>query len=148
MIPEENFPSKAPPQLHSIHTSSKAQTMASRQASFATMTPRDQKEQSKWVQTVINKQQACPEGYVWNRVDGGYQCKGGGHGMSDHTIAEGKCGVLSLPTRIWPLSSGIYYPEYDGAPGTQYRKAIGSEELVHLHAPGAMYIPDPKDPKK
>ena len=121
--------------------------MASRQVSFSTMSPRDQAEQSKWAQEVISKQQACPEGYAWKRVEGGYQCKGGGHGMSDTLIAEGKCGVLSLPTRIWPLSNGIYYPEFDGAPGDKYHRAIGSEAIVHLHAPGAMFIEDPNKKK-
>jgi len=142
------IPSTAPSQLHSIHVGSKAQTMASRQASFATLTPVDQKEQSKWAQSVISQQNACPEGYSWDRVDGGYQCKGRGHGMSDNLIAEGKCGVLSLPTRRWGEFNSIYYPEYDGAPSGKYRKAIGSEKVVHLHAPGAQYIEDPNKPGK
>jgi len=115
--------------------------MASRQVDFDTMSIIDQAKQSTWAQSVIQKQKACPEGLEWIRRDGGYQCTGGGHGLSDILIAEGKSGVMSLPTKTWLESDGIYYPAFDGAPGDRYHRAIGSEADIHLHAPGAKAIP-------
>lgn len=125
--------------------------MASRQFDFATMSPRDQAQQSQWAQSIIHEQAACPEENDWVRRDGGYQCTGGGHGLSDSLIAEGKNGVLSLPTHTWCDSDGIFYPMSNGS--GKYKRPDGprdaDKDIIPLHAPGARWIPTPpKEPEQ
>jgi hypothetical protein len=67
--------------------------MASKMTSFATMTPTDQEKQEDWAQDFMKHIGICPEDNGWERREGGYQCKGKGHGMTDKMIAEGK-GVI------------------------------------------------------
>jgi hypothetical protein len=73
----------------------------------------DQKTQTKWAQSMIERVGACPENYQWVRREnpGGYQCKGGGHGMTDELIAEAKGGIMAHPTKKWEESDGIYYQD-------------------------------------
>jgi len=109
------------------------------------MAPEDREKQDKWARHIIEQQKACPQNYKWIERPGGYQCKGGGHGISYILITEGKCGVLSLPgepgTQVWGQFESIYYPTEIG--GDKYHRAEGSEHLVHMHAPGATWVPDP-----
>lgn len=44
------------------------------------------------------------------RRPGGYQCKGGAHGVTDDLLAEGKGGIWTLPKWNWEVKKGPYYP--------------------------------------
>jgi hypothetical protein len=63
--------------------------MASKMASFATMTPKEQEKQEEWAKDFIGHIGICPQDNGWARREGGYQCSKGGHGMTDKMIAEG-----------------------------------------------------------
>lgn len=85
--------------------------MASKQPNFATLTPKEQTEQNNWAQEMIKRVGACPEKFEWVRREnpGGYQCEGGGHGITDELLAEGMGGILALATRKWGESKVPYY---------------------------------------
>ncbi len=57
----------------------------------------------------------CPEGFKWDRVDGGYMCQKGGHGMTDEMIKEGMGGIcaMNIP-RDWANKEGPYYATFGG----------------------------------
>ena len=64
---------------------------------------------------------ACPEGYTWTRRPGGYQCNGGGHGVTDELLAERKGGIYGLRCKKWRDwegkrvgEQGLYYPDSKG----------------------------------
>jgi hypothetical protein len=103
--------SMAPPGTKSILISPRDLKMASRQPLIDTLDSQDREAQEKWAQELIKRSGACPEGYEWNRMPGGYQCRGGGHGMTDEMLAEGKGGLWALPTKNWEVKLGPYYHE-------------------------------------
>lgn len=43
-------------------------------------------------------------------MPGGYQCHGGGHGVTDELLAEGTGGVYVMRTKEWDKKEGPYYP--------------------------------------
>lgn len=100
----------APPGTKSIFINPHDITMASRQISIDDLPPDERDEQEEWAQNLIKRSGACPQGYDWNRRDGGYQCHGGGHGITDEMLAEGKGGMWALPTKDWEVKDGPYYP--------------------------------------
>jgi hypothetical protein len=85
--------------------------MASKQPNYATLTPQEKTEQDNWAQEMIKRVGACPENFDWVRREnpGGYQCEGGGHGITDELLAEGKGGIMVLATKKWGQSKGPYY---------------------------------------
>lgn len=86
--------------------------MAARQTLLTTLSSRDQKEQHDWAKEFIARVAPCVEGFKWKRIDGGYQCKGGHHLISDDLLAEGKGGFWSLPSkRDTNYRWGPYYSE-------------------------------------
>jgi hypothetical protein len=107
-----NIASLAPPSTKSILVTPKDIHMASRQPNFATLTPKEQTEQNDWAQDMIKRVGACPENFEWVRREnpGGYQCEGGGHGMTDELLAEGKGGIMAHATKKWGENKGPYYP--------------------------------------
>jgi hypothetical protein len=86
---------------------------ASRQTQRGSLAPRDLKEQDDWAQRMIKLVGVCPENNNWARKEnpGGFQCLGGGHGMTDELLAEGLGGILAHPARKWGESKGPYYPD-------------------------------------
>jgi hypothetical protein len=108
-----NIASLAPPSTKSILVTPKDIHMASRQPNFATLTPKEQTEQNDWAQDMIKRVGACPENFEWVRREnpGGYQCEGGGHGITDELLAEGKGGIMAHATKKWGESKGPYYPD-------------------------------------
>lgn len=88
--------------------------MASRQPFIEDLPEDERQKQEEWAQDMIKRAAACPEGYDWNRMPGGYQCRGGGHGMTDELLAEGKGGLYGLRTRNWEVKDGPYYPDGKG----------------------------------
>ena len=91
---------------------------ALKQISIDTLPVEERKEQEKWAQDLISKTTNCPEGYAFERRAGGYQCGGGGHGVSDHLLAEGKGGLLACKEvageHKWENMEGPYYPNPKG----------------------------------
>jgi hypothetical protein len=59
-------------------------------------------------------------------MPGGYQCQGGGHGVTDELLAEGRGGILALSSKNWEVKDGPYYPR-DGA---WYKAAKGSSGKI------------------
>jgi hypothetical protein len=104
----------APPGTKSIFLNPHDLSMAPRQTRINTLPPKERDEQEEWAQELIKRSGACPQGYDWNRRPGGYQCKGGGHAITDDMLEEGKGGVWALPTKNWEEKVGPYYPR-DGA---------------------------------
>ena len=100
----------APPGTKSIFLNPHDISMASRQTQIDTLPPEERDEQEEWAQELIRRSGACPQGYDWNRMPGGYQCKGGGHGITDDMLEEGKGGMWALPTKKWDEKVGPYYP--------------------------------------
>lgn len=99
----------------SLLTSSRDQEMAARQSSYASLAPREQAEQDNWARSQIKQMDACPEGYDWKRVDGGYQCEKGGHGITDEMLQEGMGAVCSCgKEKKWEFKEGPYYPNGNG----------------------------------
>jgi hypothetical protein len=103
--------------------------MASKMASFATMTPKEQEKQEEWAQDFMKHIGICPEDNGWERREGGYQCSKGGHGMTDKMIAEGTGKIFAFKrhsARDWNDKESwegpyILHPANDGtfmkAPG-------------------------------
>ncbi|RDL41632.1 uncharacterized protein BP5553_01611 [Venustampulla echinocandica] len=104
----------APPSVPSILFSLDDLKMASRQPFIDDLPEDERQKQEEWAQEMIKRAAACPEGYDWNRMPGGYQCRGGGHGMTDELLAEGKGGLYGLRTRNWEAKDGPYYPDGKG----------------------------------
>jgi hypothetical protein len=100
----------APPGTKSIFLNPHDITMASRQTQIDALPPKERDEQEEWAQDLIKRSGACPQGYDWNRKPGGYQCRGGGHGITDDMLAEGMGGMWALPTKTWAVKEGPYYP--------------------------------------
>jgi hypothetical protein len=120
------FKSKAPPTAKSILVTPEDIQMASRQTRIESLPPKDRQTQERWAQGMIKRAGVCPEHYAWRRMSGGYQCEGGGHGITDELLAEGKGGMMAHRTRQWGVSDGPYYPHpnnpgrwlrYDGEAG-------------------------------
>jgi hypothetical protein len=107
-------PTFAPAGTKSILLTPRDTEMAARQTCIETLGPKLRAEQEKWAQMLIQRSKACPEGYVWNRMPGGYQCQGGGHGVTDELLAEGRGGIWALSSKDWEVKDGPYYPR-DGA---------------------------------
>jgi len=105
------FRSMAPPTAKSILQTPNDIKMASRQTRIETLPPRDRKEQEEWAQNMIKRAGVCPENFAWKRQPGGYQCEGGGHGITDELLAEGKGGIMAHRTRKWEVSEGPYYQD-------------------------------------
>lgn len=101
--------SMAPPGTKSIFLSPRDISMASRQTQIEHLPPKERDEQEQWAQELIRRIGACPEGYDWTRMPGGYQCKGRGHAITDDMLEEGKGGIWALPTKKWEEKDGPYY---------------------------------------
>ena len=108
-----SFKSVAPSTAKSVLQTPDDFKFASRQTQRGTLAPRDLKEQDDWAQRMIKLVGACPENNDWARKEnpGGFQCLGGGHGMTDELLAEGLGGILAHPARKWGESKGPYYPD-------------------------------------
>ncbi|RFU34973.1 hypothetical protein B7463_g1368, partial [Scytalidium lignicola] len=91
----------------SIYKSALDQQMASRQTQIDTLSPDERKKQEEWAQTQLNIVGVCVAGFLWDRVDGGYRCRGGNHLVTDELLAEGHGGYLSYTAFGW---TGPYYP--------------------------------------
>ncbi|KAG9228834.1 hypothetical protein BJ875DRAFT_476496 [Amylocarpus encephaloides] len=108
-------PPKAFAETKSILASPTDVHMASRQTSFMEMSPDRQKIQEEWAQKQLDKYDTgCPQSYKWLRVDGGYQCQGGFHCVTDALLEEGKGGMMAFPqgsSTVWGVDvwKGPYY---------------------------------------
>lgn len=82
--------------------------MASKQTRIETMNPEEREKQEEWAQSQIALNGVCPQNYLWDRIAGGYRCRGplgtgGDHYATDELIAEGKGGLMiSCPSRSSP----------------------------------------------
>jgi hypothetical protein len=122
--------------------------MASRQTRIETLAPQEREEQETWAQTQLNQlSTACPEGWGWGRIPGGYQCRPGGllgnHKVTDELLAEGKGGVY------YRISSfgrwhGPFYEEPDLKKREQmFQEEFGTSLQPHFHRrwpPGGIWI--------
>jgi hypothetical protein len=108
-----SFKSVAPFTAKSVLQTPDDFKFASRQTQRGSLAPRDLKEQDDWAQRMIKLVGVCPENNDWARKEnpGGFQCLGGGHGMTDELLAEGLGGILAHPARKWGESKGPYYPD-------------------------------------
>jgi len=107
----------------SIHATKHDQQMASRQIHINTMSGRELQEQEKWAQSKLTQAAGvCMDGFGWQRTDicentgliSGYKCLGGGHFVSDESLAKGTegCYLRALKPSVFD-SRGIY-PHLDG----------------------------------
>jgi hypothetical protein len=93
--------------------------MASRQTRIETLALKEREEQEAWAQTQLSQlSTACPEGWAWGRIPGGYQCRPGGlflgnHKVTDRLLAEGKGGVWYRITQFSQRWHGPFYEEPD-----------------------------------
>jgi hypothetical protein len=120
--------------------------MASRQTRIETLAPQEREEQETWAQTQLSQlSTACPEGWGWGRIPGGYQCRPmgmlGNHKVTDELLAEGKGGVY------YRISSfgrwhGPFYEEPDLKKREQmFQDEFGTYPQAHFHRgwpPGRM----------
>jgi hypothetical protein len=109
--------------------------MASRQTRFESLAPKEREEQEAWAQTQLSQlSTACPEGWDWGRIPGGYQCRPGGylgnHKVTDDLLAEGKGGVWY---RLTQLSQRWHGPFYE-APDMMQREQMVRDEFGDLQA--------------
>lgn len=105
------FKSMAPPIARSILQTPEDVKMASRQTRIESLPPVGRKAQEEWAQSMIKRAGVCPENFAWKRQPGGYQCEGGGYGITDGLLAEGKGGIMAHRTRKWEVSEGPYYQD-------------------------------------
>lgn len=107
-----NITSRAGSARGSIFNSQHDVEMASRQEQIESMAPTERRAQETWAQSIVQRTASCPQKYEWDRISGGYKCKGGHHYIPDRLIAEGNGGLLLLPntSEIYP-NYGPYYPD-------------------------------------
>jgi hypothetical protein len=122
--------SYAPPNIKSIFRDATDIRMASRQLNIDDLSSKERKKQEEWAKEQIRRAANCPEGYNWNRMDGGYQCEAGGHAITDELLVEGKGGLMCCRTKKWKTWEGPFYkhPELDGyVPGGGFVSTLPSD---------------------
>ena len=96
----------------SCFRSSVDQKMASRQTHIETLPPIERQEQEEWAQRQLKGiEGACVAGFSWYRIQGGYQCHGGHHLVTDELLAEGQGGYYegSGVDMMNPFWEGPFY---------------------------------------
>jgi hypothetical protein len=104
----------------------KEEEMKKRQRRYATLSPKEQAEQDKWVYEKLTRNKAlvkCAKGFEFVRVEGRYQCYGGkgSHVVTDDLIVEGLGGYWVQHNwddlrGKWPHGfEGPLYPEEHGS---------------------------------
>lgn len=109
--------------------------MASRQTRIESLPPHERQEKDKWAQDKLRSSSAlCPQGFLWDRIDGGYICQGGTHRVSDELLAEGKGGIYRVAARP--------------PPGLRHRGNMPIRHIILDRAwEGPIYPHDPRFPQ-
>ena len=101
LAPTDKAPTVVP--RESIFHTEEDKAKAVKQSIYQTLNPVERQEQDVWAINIMNTYGPCPEKYTWIRQNepgiGGYQCDGGGHGVTDEMVAEGFGDIIELKTR-------------------------------------------------
>jgi hypothetical protein len=92
-----NVASMAPRRTLTIFNTEEDKRRQSQHTKLSTLNPRDLSKHHEWAGTQIQRFAPCPQGFPWNRVEGGYQCTAKHHYITDELFTEGNGGIWVVP---------------------------------------------------